>query len=278
MTTNALKSASGNTTKALALARIRLDGGTQSRAALDEDVISDYVEHLDELPAPVVFHDGADYWLADGFHRVRAHERAGKTRITVEVRQGSSRDAILYSVGANVSHGLRRTNADKRRAVEMLLRDEEWGGKTNRWIAKACGVSHRFASLLRDQLATVATCAPNDTPGQPRLGQDGKLYVVKRKPAPEPTRERGLPPRTDDEQPQSDVPPMIGGRPRIQFDDAKMKSELERMSALSSLNTEIGERMRAWRWAPSVFIGALLGMVDVSKTYFANKAEEESNV
>lgn len=39
-----------------------------------------------------------------------------------------SREAILFIVGANASHGLRRTNADKRRTVERLLADEEWRG------------------------------------------------------------------------------------------------------------------------------------------------------
>lgn len=35
--------------------------------------------------------------------------------MATEVLRGTKRDAILYSVGANSTHGLRRTNADKRR-------------------------------------------------------------------------------------------------------------------------------------------------------------------
>lgn len=46
-----------------------------------------------------------------------------------DIRQGTRRDAVLFSVGANASHGLRRTNEDKRRAVTVLLSDEEW----NKW-------------------------------------------------------------------------------------------------------------------------------------------------
>lgn len=49
--------------------------------------------------------------------------------IAVDVRPGSQRDAILYSLGANAAHGRRRTNADKRRAVQRMLSDEEW----SRW-------------------------------------------------------------------------------------------------------------------------------------------------
>jgi hypothetical protein len=71
----------------------------------------------------LVFCDGSDYWLADGFHRLAGRQSLELPAIAVDIRQGARRDAILYSVGANAYHGLRRTNADKRRAVLMLLQD-----------------------------------------------------------------------------------------------------------------------------------------------------------
>jgi hypothetical protein len=40
------------------------------------------------------------------------------------------RDAILFSVSANGTHGQRRTNEDKRRAVLCLLNDPEWAADT----------------------------------------------------------------------------------------------------------------------------------------------------
>jgi hypothetical protein len=42
---------------------------------------------------------------------------------------------VLYTVGANATHGLRRSNADKRRAVSMLLDDPEWAQWSNLAIA-----------------------------------------------------------------------------------------------------------------------------------------------
>jgi hypothetical protein len=51
----------------------------------------------------------------------------GLAKISADVREGSRRDAILYAVGANASHGLKRTNRDKRNAVMVLLKDPEWG-------------------------------------------------------------------------------------------------------------------------------------------------------
>jgi hypothetical protein len=47
----------------------------------------------------------------------------GLAKISADVREGSRRDAILYAVGANASHGLKRTNRDKRNAVRVLLKD-----------------------------------------------------------------------------------------------------------------------------------------------------------
>jgi len=44
--------------------------------------------------------------------------------IAVEIRLAPV-DAVFNSVGANAEHGLRRTNADKRRAVLTLLNDDE---------------------------------------------------------------------------------------------------------------------------------------------------------
>jgi hypothetical protein len=60
----------------LAISKLRLDGGTQSRATLSDETIAEYAEALDsgaQFPPPVVFYDGADHWLADGFHRVKAY-------------------------------------------------------------------------------------------------------------------------------------------------------------------------------------------------------------
>ena len=59
----------------LSLSVINRFGGTQPRARLDDAIIQEYAEAMiagDVFPPVAVFHDGADYWLADGFHRVNA--------------------------------------------------------------------------------------------------------------------------------------------------------------------------------------------------------------
>jgi len=136
------------------LDQIRIDGGTQPRAEIDNDIVTEYAQVLKDggaFPPVVVFFDGVVNWLADGFHRFHAHRRAGVKEIEAEVKEGTLRDAVLYSVGANAVHGLRRTNEDKRKAVTTMLKDEKWGKESNNWIAKQCGVSLDLVNRMRDE-------------------------------------------------------------------------------------------------------------------------------
>ena len=139
----------------IAIALMRRDGGTQPRATIDRTTVSEYAFELKEganFPPVVVFDDGADYWLADGFHRVEAAESISMTHIAATVKQGTVRDAVLYSVGVNATHGLRRTSADKRRAIMTLLSDEQWSQWSDREIARRCGVHHQLVGKIRISL------------------------------------------------------------------------------------------------------------------------------
>ena len=65
----------------LPISSIRLDGGTQPRATINPQTVSDYMNDMDsgaEFPPVDVFYDGHNHWLADGFHRINAAEKAGR--------------------------------------------------------------------------------------------------------------------------------------------------------------------------------------------------------
>lgn len=170
---------------------IRLDGGTQARHQDDWVAIDEYARAMQEeaqFPPIVVFQNGEpEYWLADGFHRVRAALKAGRTEIAADVREGGKRDAILYAVGANSEHGVRRTNADKRRAVTLLLEDAEWVQWSDGEIARKCGVNQSTVSRIRAEL----TNAMHKSQPVIRKGADGRTIntsnIGKRsEPEPEP--------------------------------------------------------------------------------------------
>lgn len=133
--------------------QLRIDGGTQARVAIHEATVAEYADAIGsgaEFPPVIVFFDGTDYWLADGFHRYHGHRRAGAPVIAAEIRNGTQREAVLHSLGSNSTHGLPRNNADKRKAVETLLADPEWREWSDRKIAEACAVGHPFVAAVRN--------------------------------------------------------------------------------------------------------------------------------
>ncbi len=197
----------------LEIKKIRMDGGTQPRAQINESTVYEYAEEVRNgatFPDVVVFFDGSDYWLADGFHRVRAYSSAGKKEIGADIRQGTRRDAVLYAVGANASHGVRRTNEDKRRAVMTLLNDEEWGKWSDREIARKCMVSNNFVSTLRTPI-----CHPmTDTSPTRKVERGGTTYIqhtgnIGRRPSPE------TEPTPEDPEPDLDTTVMVITEPAI---------------------------------------------------------------
>jgi len=159
---------------------IRIDGGTQSRVELNNEVVAEYAAAIaagDQFPPVTVFFDGKEYWLADGFHRYHAHRHAGAMEIDADVRNGTQRDAKLYSAGANEGHGLRRTNADKREAVELLLRDEEWSRWSDRAIARHCKVADTMVGDRRKAICGLT--ADTAKPGKRKVERNGKVYEQK---------------------------------------------------------------------------------------------------
>lgn len=170
---------------------VRIDGDTQPRTAINPGIVQEYAEAMQagaEFPAVTVVHDGATYWLVDGFHRFFAHRRLNRTQIKAEVVAGELKDARWLSVSANKAHGLRRTNEDKAKAVTLALK-LRWE-LSNPAIAEHVGVGEtmvrRYREILEQQKASKETTSPKATsPGRSataaareatRIGKDGRRY------------------------------------------------------------------------------------------------------
>jgi len=139
----------------LPIASIRIDGGTQPRAVLDFEAIEDYAEAMGagvKFPPVVVFYDGENYWLADGFHRVKSAYAAGFDTILCEICQGTLEEAQWYSFSANRNNGLRRTTQDKQRAIKAALLHARGRTLSDRQIAKHVGVDQKTVTNWRQQL------------------------------------------------------------------------------------------------------------------------------
>lgn len=139
--------------KTMNIGALVLDPKLQSRAEINEDTVTEYAEAIeagDQFPPVEVTFDGIHYYLTDGYHRYHAHKRAGKVSIACDVVNGTFRDAVLRATAVNSKHGMRRTWADKRKAVMTLLEDFEWSQWSNSEIARQCGVSAPFVANLRN--------------------------------------------------------------------------------------------------------------------------------
>lgn len=159
--------------KRLRLDQLRLDGDTQPRVELDRDVIKEYQEAYVSnatMPPLTVFYDGADYWLADGFHRWHAARKASVDKVSCDLKRGTLEDARWFSYAANQTHGIRRSNLDKQKAVKAALLHPNGAKLSDSAIAEHIGVSHTMVGKYRAELeATCKVCKSDD-----RIGRDGR--------------------------------------------------------------------------------------------------------
>lgn len=182
----------------LSIAKLRLNGGTQPRDELDGPTVMEYADAMDrgvEFPPVKAMYDGTDYWLYDGFHRVKAAQNIDRTTIRVDVQQGTKQDAQWESLAANKDHGLRRTQSDKRRAIKRALK-MKGADKPNRSIARHVGCDHKTVAKYRREMEPSGeipqikkrTVTRNGTTYTQDTSNIGKSRSNGSKPTPTPTK------------------------------------------------------------------------------------------
>lgn len=121
-----------------------------------------------------VFHDPTDgsLWVADGHARVDATRSSGGATIRASVHQGGLREAFEFALGANATHGVRRSNADLRHAVLTALADPDTKTYTSVKIAELCHCSDHYVGALRNKLSAASGSAA----AARVTGTDGKSY------------------------------------------------------------------------------------------------------
>jgi len=149
--------------KKLKLSVIRTDGETQARVSLSQETIKRYADLMAdgvEFTPVTVFYDGAEYWLADGFHRYFATKSNGELEIDADVKDGTVEDAILHSFSANGTHGLPRAPEDTRNIVSRILAHPKWKSWTDTTIAKHIHSSPSTVGRIRRSLESEGKVDP----------------------------------------------------------------------------------------------------------------------
>lgn len=172
----------------LLIADITRDPRTQMRVGLDTKTVASYANDIQEgrkFPPIVVYRDveGVN-WMSDGWHRVAASEKIGCVDIETEVREGTWQDARDYAAEANLEHGLRASDADRKHAAMQFLRDPERRVWSDNKIAEKVGLSHQTIMRLRDEVSCpmdkidVDETAPAPATQQRKAQRGGTTYEI----------------------------------------------------------------------------------------------------
>ena len=157
-----------------------LDLSFQTRFGLSDETVAEYAELMKDgtvFPPVDVYDISGVLSLVDGYHRIAAVIRNGGDEIDANVIPGTRADALRAAVRANCEHGQRRSNADKRRALEVawenrdILFDKMLGQDENsmrnnlpssRQLAAITGVSQEFARrfIANEGVTTNVTPSP----------------------------------------------------------------------------------------------------------------------
>lgn len=153
------------------------------RASINHAAVEEYAaayKAKEKLPPIEVFKPkgGNLFIVADGMHRISACVAANIKVIQANVREGGYDDALRFALTCNSSHGLRRTNEDKRRCVQLAL--GKWSDSTDNAIAKMCLVNNHLVAEIRKELEGKLKIKPAPV----RKTADGKSFPSEPKPAP----------------------------------------------------------------------------------------------
>jgi len=159
------------------LSQLTLDLSLQMRRQLNKDVVDEYAKAMldgDKFPPIIVFNDGENNYVAEGFTRCESAKQAGLELIDADVRMGTYDDAFDYAfTKANHANGQRYTPEDKRFAINKALEFDRYANKSDREIARIYKVSHTFVSKIRK--------AEGKQPDAVQVNRDGIDYELKTK-------------------------------------------------------------------------------------------------
>jgi hypothetical protein len=175
-------------------------------AAIRDDNDGEYLH-----PIVVFMIEGADpnapqFLLADGFHRWVESKSRGDLRIRAYVVRADDpeREALLFAAMCNQRTLLKRTKADKEKAIRMVCSVPDCASWSDAEIAHHCGVGPAMASRVRKEYLIEAR-------------RDLPPAKTKKTPANKPAPSSLLP----DEEPR----PTLVGKPVKVAEDAPLASE-----------------------------------------------------
>ena len=144
----------------LQIKRIVLDKALQMRQnGVSGDVIETYTRAMEkgaQFPRILVFKIDRDYYLVDGWHRIKATEMRGLGEIWAEVIEGTWDEALHYArFTANRTNGQRLSRADMDALLTTIVGEEQYKNLSSTALAEIAGVSTPTVIAKRKKLGLV---------------------------------------------------------------------------------------------------------------------------
>lgn len=117
---------------------------------------------------PIIVHQST-MTVIDGLHRLRAATLRNQEAIEAWLFDGTTEEAFVLAVAANITHGLTLTPKDRKAAAARIL--DMNSGWSDRTIAATAGLSHHTVAAIRRKRSGGQFAHLNR-----RLGRDGKRY------------------------------------------------------------------------------------------------------
>lgn len=144
-------------------------GGLSPRLKGEDAAHVARLAEVDVLLPPIVVERGS-MRVIDGMHRLMAASSKGHDTIDVRFFDGTSEEAFLLAVEANMAHGLPLSQEDRRAAAVRII--GSYPQLSDRAVARTSGLSAKTVAALRSTLTDVAPYP------KARVGRDGKVRPV----------------------------------------------------------------------------------------------------
>lgn len=149
----------------LALGDLTLDPNLQVRGGCDGRTIDEYAALMVADPPtefdPIdVFDVGGTFYLAHGWHRYHAAQRAKLDTIVCSIIEGTMEEAFEFALGANKKNGRRLTRKELWNAIDVALRQfSRWSDSR---IADHVGCTHPTVGRRRKAHLKTLQVRPRD--------------------------------------------------------------------------------------------------------------------
>ena len=142
--------------KLVFIAEVDWKNSPKVRDQIIPEVVDDYAERYkkrEKMPLPRIAQlDSDGKWLVciDGMHRMHALKQNGQKAVECEVTKMEPDDVVKEALACNRTHGLRRSNADKRVCIATAL--SMWPDKSNLAVSQLTGVDDKTVNVVRKDL------------------------------------------------------------------------------------------------------------------------------